>query len=129
MDDEKTSMAGSVIKELEEAGFRAAFIPFSCIDLITSIYNTHVDNSENTPLNIKEWFRSNQPPDILFTPASFLVIAFQSPEGELCLKHKGKKVKIPIPPAYLDDSTKQRLNEPRNLTLDGCQLAEEKGFH
>jgi len=125
---EKLNTADSVTMKLETEGFHAALIPFSCVEQITKIYNIHADNSENTPFNIKNWFYSNQPPDITFKPLSFLIIAFQSPEGELCLNYKGKEISIPIPPTYLDDSIKQRLNDTLKFSADSCQLAAVKGI-
>jgi len=126
--NKEMNIADSVILKLETAGFRAALIPFSCIEQITKIHDTHVDNSENTPFNIKNRFHSNQPPDITFEPLSFLVIAFQSSEGEVCFNYKGKKISIPIPPTYLDDSAKRRLNEALKLAAENYQLAGAKGI-
>ena len=128
VNNEKLIKTDSVIMKLEAAGFRAALIPFSYIEQITKIHDTHADNSENSPFNIKNWFHSNQPPNITFEPLSFLVIAFQSPEGEVCFNYKGKEVSIPIPPTYLDDSTKQRLNETLKLVSNDYQLTGVKGI-
>ena len=125
MNRDKIGVANSVISKLETMGFRAALIPFSSIEQITKIYSTYAE-SNNAPFSAKDWFLSMQPPDIPFKPLSFLVIAFQSHEGEISLRFNGKKVLLPIPPTYLDGSTKHRLNEILNPDTYGFQLAEAK---
>ena len=125
MNNGKMCAADLVITELETMGFRASLIPYASIERITKIYNAYAE-SENTPFSTKEWFLSKQPPDISFEPLSFLVVAFQSPEGEIHLKYKGKELLLPIPPTYLDESTMQRLNETLKTVSDGCRLAEVK---
>ncbi|MDD4493428.1 MAG: 4Fe-4S double cluster binding domain-containing protein [Eubacteriales bacterium] len=117
-----------VVKQLESAGFRAAFIPFSYMAQISEIYDSHNDNSENTPYNTVNVFRSHQPPDILFKPLSFLVIAFPSLEAEIRLKYKGEQVSIPIPPIYVDNPTQQRLRDTLETVTKGYQLAYAKGI-
>ena len=127
MNKEKMSKDNSVIAELKKSGFRAALIPFSCIEQIREIYESHVDNSEKTPVNIKERFLSNQPPNITFEPASFLVVAFQSPKGEIHFSYKDKEISIPIPPIYLDDSIDHRIKETLSIATNGCQFSMVDG--
>ena len=127
MENENIDAANSVTMYLGAMGFRAALIPFASIEQITKIYNAYVE-SENAPFSIKDWFLSKQPPDIPFKPLSFLVIAFQSPAGEISIKYKGKEVLLPIPPTYLDDPIKHRLNEILKSATDGYQLAEAKAI-
>jgi len=117
-----------VIQKLEVAGFRAALIPFSCIKQIMAIYDAYVENSGNLPFSLKENFFSNQPPNIAFEPMSFLVIAFQSSEGEIRLRRHGKELSLPIPPTYLDDSIMQRMDEVLRQAVDGWQLVRVKGI-
>lgn len=108
-------------------GFRAALIPFSCIAQIKKIYSDYTE-SENAPFSAKDWFLSKQPPDIPFKPLSFLVIAYQSPEGEIGIRYKGEEYVFPIPPTYLDDSTSQRLGEVLKSAAEGRQLAKTEGI-
>jgi len=117
----------SVIKELEAMGFRAALIPSSSIEQIIKIYDAYTE-SECSPFNVKDWFFSKQPPDISFKPLSFLIIAFQSPEGSIHLKYNDRVFSLPIPPTYLDGSTKQRLGEILKKAAVDYQLAEAKAI-
>ena len=123
--NETMEIPDSVLSKLETEGFRAALIPFSTIEQIMQIYNNYTE-SENAPFSTKEWFLSMQPPDIPFKPLSILVIAFQSPAGEISLIHGGKRVLLPIPPTYLDGSTVHRLGETLKSVASGYQLAEAK---
>ena len=127
VNDDKNRVGDQVLAELEAEGFRAALIPFSCIEEITRAYNEYVEN-ENSPFLIKEWFHSGQPPDLPFTPLSFLVIAFQSPGGEMSLICDGKEIALPIPPTYLDGSTTRRLNDVLANAVKDRQLAEVKAI-
>ena len=117
--------ADSVTMRLEAEGFRAALIPFSCIAQIKSIYCNYTE-SENAPFSAKSWFLTGQPPDIAFKALSILIVAFQSPAGELILSRNGKEITLPIPPTYLDESTVNRLCEVLVSATDGYQLTEVK---
>ena len=133
MNNEKRGATDSVIKDLEINGFRAALIPYSSIEIIRKIFDSYPER-EDTPFSIKEWFLSKQPPDIAFEPLSFLVIAYQSAEGEMRLSHKGKEVLLPIPPTYLDGSKQQRLDEVLKEAANGWnskngyQISKAKGI-
>jgi len=122
-----TGVGNVIVKELKKAGFMAALIPISVLEKIKEIYNTYAE-SENAPFSTREWFFSKQPPDLPFEPQSFLVVAFQSPGGEIRLRYKGKDVLLPVPPAYLDESVKQRLRKILDSAADGFQLAEAKAI-
>ena len=128
VNNSNTNESDLIVKNLEAAGFRASFLPFSYFKQILNIYESHEDNSENTPFNIKKWFHNNQPPNISFSPLSFLVVSFRSPEGEILLNYKEKEISIPIPPTYLDDSVRKRLNDTLKETADYYQLAKTQGI-
>ena len=123
MDIKDMSAAAMITDKLKAAGFRAAFLPFSSIELIKQIYEGYSE-SESAPFSAKDWFLSKQPPDTPFEPLSILIVAFQSPGGEIHFKHEGIDFSLPIPPAYLDDSTIQRLGEQLISAADGYQLAK-----
>jgi len=116
-----------LIEQLKNAGFRAALLPFSYMKQILQVFDTYIDNSDKTQFNIKDWVLAHQPPKIAFTPLSFLVIAFRSSAGEICLNHKGKEISIPIPPTYLDDSIKTRLADTLKPIQQDYQLAKTEG--
>ena len=126
MTNDKNSTA-SVISRLEAEGFRAALIPFSCIEQIKNIYRSY-EESENAPFSAKSWFFCEQPPDITFKALSILIVAFQSQAGELILKHRGNEISLPIPPTYLDDFTVKRLVEVLGNVTDGYMLKEVKSI-
>ncbi len=116
-----------VITQLESAGFRAALMPYSYISKISEIYDSHKDNSESTPYQTVNRFRTHQPPDISFEPLSFLVIANKCKEAEIILNYKGTKVSIPIPPIYLDNHIKQRLKETLKTISKDYHLSDTAG--
>ena len=127
MNNEKVGAGDSLVAKLEANGFRAAFLPYACIEQITDIYNEYAENAD-APFRTKEWFLSAQPPDLPFEPLSILVIAYQSPGGEMSLSYKGKEVLLPIPPTYIDDSIKKRLSEVLESILKYYQRAEAKAI-
>ena len=124
MNNDNKNEGDLILAELASVGFHAAFLPYSYMEQIDKIYETHNDNSENTPYDIKKRFRSNQPPDIPFKPLSFLVISFQSLEGEICLNHKGEIISIPVPPIYLDGSIRKQISNILKPFTESYQLAE-----
>jgi epoxyqueuosine reductase len=125
MNNEKVGAGDSLVAKLEANGFRAAFLPYACIEQITDIYNEYAENAD-APFRTKEWFLSAQPPDLPFEPLSILVIANQSPGGEISLSYNGKEVLLPIPPTYIDESINKRLSEALELILKDYQRAEAK---
>ena len=128
MDNKKPTVSDTIIKKLNSYGTQAAFIPFSYMSLISEIHTTHIDNSENTPFNIKSNFNANQPPKITFEPLSFLVIANQSPEGEICVNYKDRHISIPIPSGYLDSATRQQRIEEFDAVMKGYQYSPAWGI-
>jgi len=128
---EEMNNPNKIIDILKSAGFRAAFLPFNAaIEQITAV-NKSMSGSESSPQyakNAAEHFRSNQPPDIPFEPLSFLVVASPSPPARLTLTIDGKTADIPIPPIYINQGGRHRINEVLASAAAGFQTAHTKGI-
>jgi len=122
----------SIAAQLESAGFRAAFLPFTCVARIAEIYDALPENSQNTEFirGTINHFHSKLPPDIPFNPRSILVAAYPCPEWEMRLNHKGREISLPIPPTYPDfDAPRQRRLRDALETAAKCyQMAETHGI-
>jgi epoxyqueuosine reductase len=120
-----------IVKIIESAGFRAAFLPYNAVEQITAVYTKMLEET-STPQyakNAEEHFRNNQPPNIPFVPLSFLIVACPSPPGRLVLNVDGKSVNIPIPPIYIDyDGNTKRINEVLASAAEGFKTAHPKGI-
>ncbi|MCL2407589.1 MAG: hypothetical protein FWC95_06630 [Defluviitaleaceae bacterium] len=118
-----------IIKNLESAGFRAAFLPFSAIEKISEHYNNLMLSAPNFAKSSAEHFSKNQPPDADFTPTSILVLVLHSPPASVRLTVGGKHFSIPIPPLYLDsDIIYSQIDAAfSSITENGFQTARPKG--
>ncbi|MCL2479533.1 MAG: hypothetical protein FWF22_08525, partial [Treponema sp.] len=97
------NMAASILEKFESVKFRAAFLPFHCMDEITKHYDEMANNADIGYIkNVDAHFRSNQPPDLPFTPLSFLIAAYPSDPARVIFKIHGENISVPIPPTYLD---------------------------
>lgn len=121
----------AVLDQLRAAGFRAAFLPYHYISHIANTYEDLPSRSGKTAFiqDTVRFFREHQPPDIPFEPLSFLVVAFPGEASQVILNHKGKRVTVPIPPNYLDDTEETRkLNDILNQAAAGHRFADVRGM-
>jgi epoxyqueuosine reductase len=101
----------NIIKNLESVGFRAAFMPFAAIIKIPKLYEAYINAIGHTQSKTDKQSPLPQPPSLSFEVRSFLVVAFSDSAAELCLKYKGKRISIPIPPEFINESTRQQLQD------------------
>jgi epoxyqueuosine reductase len=125
------SDALKIIKQIEAAGLRAAFIPYGAVTAAVAVYEKMAE-AEGTPeyaLNAAAYFKKHQPPDIPFVPLSFLVVACPSPPARLVLTLDGTRRDIPIPPIYVNqDGYFKHIDEVVAATAAGFKTAHTKGI-
>lgn len=127
----KNSISTDILNLLKSAGFHAAFLPYHCMAQITETYDglpakggniTYIQNAINH-------FRNHQPPDIPFKPLSFLIAAYPGEPAQIILQDNGKRVAVPIPPTYLDDTEqRQKLNNMLESVAQGYHTAHARGI-
>jgi DNA-3-methyladenine glycosylase I len=109
--------AQTFISQMEEAGFRAALIPYS--KLISSIRKSALPGVTDPP----------PAPDSI-DPQSVLAIAFPDTAGGLRLIYDGKEVVVPILPEFLNAFTRRRLKYELNriAAMNGVRLEYARGI-
>jgi len=123
--------AQQIVQYLEDAGFRAAFLPISAMEQVREHYDTMLERGPDT-----KWlrdaiarFRSNQPPKPGFEPRSILVAACPCAGAKLVLHiARGRALEIPIPPGYVDVSKIRRRMEETLRRAEGYQTGEIRGI-
>jgi epoxyqueuosine reductase len=118
------------MQRLEQAGFRAAFLPIGAMEQVREHYDTLLERGPDTDWlrNGIAHFRSNQPPKLEFEPRSILVTAHRSAGGKLVLHRGGGVVEIPVPPNCVTATPPERWVE--NILPDiaqGWRLGPVKG--
>ena len=100
-----------IIKNLESAGFRAAFLPYHAIVQIKKSYDDLSEKSKDIQYvqNAVKHFQNNQPPNIPFEPLSFLIIAQPGNYAQFILSIKGKQIAIPIPPPFNEPTEQKKV--------------------
>jgi len=117
--------AQQIIQQLEAAGFKAAFLPMRAMEQVKEHYDSLERRAPESDWikGAVEKFRGNQTPKLEFEPKSFLVAAVPCKGATLALQRKGKRIEIPVAPAYIGISPqKRRLREI--LAETGCQLED-----
>jgi len=120
-----------IIRRLESAGFRAAFLPYTYAEKIAGIYDGLSASSENTPFirNAVKRFNDRKKPDIPFEPLSFLIAAFPSDPAQVIFQTEKGRFAIPIPPTYLDYTEERKLLEDALKSVDvDCLTAYVEGI-
>ena len=123
--------AAAIMDKLESAGLRAAFLPYSRIETVKKHYDELAEKNGNTDhtKDAVKHFYNNQPPDLPFTPLSFLIIAQPSDPGQVIFRTNGKSVAVPVPPTYLGYvSENEKLNSILESAAKGYQTARSKGM-
>jgi len=123
--------ANEIIRELEQSGFYARFLPISALDQVREHYDSLLARGPDTSWmkGTIENFRKHQPPKLDFEPKSIIVIAQPSVGGTLVLNRGGEAVKIPTPPNCVTVTPPERWIE--NVlpgVSQGWQLAHTKGL-
>jgi len=122
--------AEQIIRRLEEAGFRAAFLPISAMEQVQAHYDSMPARGPDTAWlrGIVGKFRSSQPARLEFEPRSILVAACPCTGAALVLHRRGESIKIPIPPGYVDVSKVRRRMEETLAAAEGYRQAETVGI-
>ena len=123
--------AEQITQQLEAAGFRARFLPISAMEEIREHYAALPRRGPDTQWlrGAIDHFRGSQPPALDFEPKSILVIACPCVGATLALHRKGRRIEIPIAPAYVSISPlKNRLEEVLAGAARGYRLENAKGF-
>jgi len=123
--------AQTILNHLESAGFRAAFLPYHCIDRIKQHYDSLVEKNPGVKRtqSAVDYFRKHQPPEISFQPQSFLVAAYPDNPAQFILNIDGKPVTIPIPPTYRNYETmRMRFEEIMKSSAEGYQTSRSNGI-
>jgi len=111
-------------------GFRSAFLPYRNLAQIVQAYEDLARLNPDIPniQNAVAFFHSHQPPDLPFEPKSFLIVAYPASFAQIVLTTEGRRLAIPIPPTYLDDTPeRQRLRERLEQAAQGFQTAPCRG--
>ena len=119
----------TIIKRFEEAGYRAAFLPYAAIRRINRAYGEITEkNGVQYILNAAEHFKNNQPPDIPFAPASFLITAQPGDRAEFILNTDGGRRAIPVPPPFITPAEKKRFDNVVDSATSEIQTAHTRGI-
>lgn len=121
--------AEQIIQALEDAGFRAAFLPVSAMEQVREHYDTLLERGPDTQWlrNAVKHFHDNQPPELDFEPRSILVTAAPYAGGKLALHRRGDVVEIPIPPNCLSQLPGRRLGDILSAIAEGRQIGQTRG--
>jgi len=120
--------AEQIIQELEQAGFRAAFLPISAMEQIRENYDTLEQRAPatGTAKGTAKRFQDNQPPKLEFEPKSILSVAYPYTGAKLALRRGGREIEIPIPPNCLDCPAEWQIKEI--LKAGDCKFAHTAGI-
>ncbi|MCL2832001.1 MAG: hypothetical protein FWD78_02425 [Treponema sp.] len=120
-----------IIKQLESAGFCAAFLPYHVMEQIKNHYN-ELEQKNSGAQNVKnavKHFLSNQPPDIPFEPKSLLITAYPADPAQIIFKTEGKSTAVVIPPTYLsDEAGRKKFDSIMETAAAGFKTAHPKGI-
>ncbi len=120
----------TVSDSLAADGFRSAFLPYRNLAQIVQAYDDLARLNPDIPniQNAVAYFHSHQPPDLPFEPKSFLVGAYPASCAQIVVTAEGRRLAIPIPPTYLDDTPeRQRLRERLEQAAQDFQTAPCRG--
>jgi len=105
--------AEQIIQALEDAGFKAAFLPISATEQVREHYGTLLERGPET-----QWLRGTidhflkqQPPKMDFEPKSILCAAYPYAGAKLLLNRRGSVIEIPVPPNCLDCPAEFQIKE------------------
>ena len=121
--------ANEVIQELEQAGFRAAFLPVSAMEQVREHYDTLLERGPDTQWlrNAVKHFHECQPPKLDFEPKSILVTAQPYVGGKLVLHRKGEVIEIPVPPNCFSLPPERWIVKILPVIAPGIQLGDIRG--
>lgn len=119
-----------IVKQLESAGFRAAFLPYHAIEQIKKSYDELSEKSKDIQYvqSAVKHFQNNQPPNIPFEPLSFLIVAQPGDYAQIVLSVEDNRVAVPIPPPFNDPTEQKRFNEILESTIKNRQTAHTRGI-
>lgn len=119
-----------IIKNLESAGFRAAFLPYHAIAQINKSYDDLFEKSKDIAYaqNAVKHFQNNQPPNIPFEPLSFLIIAHPGHYAQFVLSIKGEQIAIPIPPPFNEPTEQKRFDDIVESITKDHKTAHTRGI-
>jgi len=122
--------AEQIIQQLEQAGFRAAFLPISAMEQVKEHYDTLLERGPDTQWlrNAVKHFHENQPPKLEFEPRSILVTAHPYVGGKLMLHRKGEVIEIPIPPNCFGLPPERWIVKVLPAVVPGIQLGDIRGI-
>ena len=123
--------SNEIIRRLQSAGFRAAFLPYACIEQIGAFYDELSGNNDDAPFirGAAQRFHDLNKPGREFEPLSFLIVACPSELTQVALQTGNGRHTVPIPPTYLGYiSERQRLEDAIKSTDGNCQIAHTEGI-
>ncbi|MCL2773552.1 MAG: hypothetical protein FWD71_09410 [Oscillospiraceae bacterium] len=128
--NQDNNISVGIVKRLEFAGFRAAFLTYRAIGQIKKSYDELSEKSKDIQYvqNAVKHFQNNQPPNIPFEPLSFLIAAQPGDYAQIILNIDGKRFAVPIPPPFNDPAEQKRFNEILESTIKDHQAAHTRGI-
>jgi len=126
----ESNMSAEIIKRLESAGCRAAFLPYHAIGEIAKSYDELSEKGAEIQYvqNAVRYFHDNQPANLPFEPQSFLIVAQPGDCAQVILNVKGKRFAAAIPPPFVTPTERKRFDEIIESVMSGHQTAHTKAI-